>query len=196
MGNCALLGPCPVRVRPARHDGALRQASGKDRLARSGRFSPVEPLADAPTTLYLLRSLFLATVGNRGADFCGGLPGDLHRVRQRDRLRSPRSAMAAINCPASARRPGVWHRDVPRRHPVALGGRSARRRVRVVPRGGAAPARAPVASAGADRGRSGLAGLFALLRTAARASLGARTWQGKPAAPLTARYLRASLPNG
>ena len=30
-----------------------------------------------------------------------------------------------------ARRPAVWHRDVPRRHPAALGGRSACRRGRV-----------------------------------------------------------------
>ena len=42
--------------------------------------------------------------------------------------------------PVYARRPAVWHRDVPRRHPAALGGRSACRRGRVGPRGCAAPA--------------------------------------------------------
>ena len=41
-----------------------------------------------------------------------------------------------------ARRPAVWHRDVPRRHPAALGGRSACRRGHADPPGGAAPARA------------------------------------------------------
>src|SRR5215212_10103717 len=114
MDNRALLGPRHVLVRPARHDGALRQASERGWLAWPGRLPIVEPLAGAHTTLYLLRSLFLATVCDRGAHVCGGLPGDLHRVRQRDRLRSPRSAMDAIECPASARWPGVWHRDVPR----------------------------------------------------------------------------------
>jgi hypothetical protein len=116
----------------------------------------------------------LPLLANRGADVCGGLPGDLHRGRQRDKLRSPRSAMDAIRGPASARRPGVWHRDSPRRHPVALGGRSACRRGGVGPRVCAASARARAASSGADRGRSGLAGLRALVRTA-RASLGPRT---------------------
>src|SRR5215210_1151971 len=197
MDDRSLLGPRHVLVRPARHHGALRQASKRVWVAGSCRLSAVEPLAGAHTTLYLLRSLFLATVGNRGADVRGGLPGNLHRVRQRDRLRSPPSAMDAIKRPASARRPGVWHRGVPRRHPVALGGGSACRRGLVDPRGGAAPARHPAASGGADRGRSGLAGLCALLRTAARACLEARTsWQGKPPAPLTEHYLRVSPPKG
>ena len=34
----------------------------------------------AHSGLYLRRSLYLAAVGDRGADVCGGLPGDLQRA--------------------------------------------------------------------------------------------------------------------
>ena len=83
---------------------------------------------------HIRRSLYLAAVGDRGAEVCGGLLGDRQWVRQRDEPRSPPSGIYASRGSVYARRPAVWHRDVPRRHPAALGGRSACLRGRVGPR--------------------------------------------------------------
>ena len=137
--------------------------------------------------LYLRRSLYLAAVGDRGAEVCGGLPGDLHWARQRDEPRSPPSDLwAASRGRVYARRPAVWHRDVPRRHPAALGGRSACRRDRVDPRW-LRCFRTSIqrASGGADGVSSGLAGLCALVGTARAQACGTRTWQGQ--APSSAK---------
>ena len=87
----------------------------------------------AHTGLYLRRSLYPAAVGDRGAEVCGGLPGDVHWVRQRDEPRRPPNAIGRYRAPVYPRRPAVWHRDVPRRHPAALGGRSACRRAVLTP---------------------------------------------------------------
>ena len=78
------------------------------------------------------------------------------------------------------RRPPLWHRDAARRHPVALGGRSACRRVRAARRVSTAlrccadPAQYPAFSGDAGGDSCGLAGLCALVRTA-KASLGTLT---------------------
>ena len=65
--------------------------------------------------------------------------------------------------PIYAGRPAVRHRDAPRRHLAALGGRAPCRRSRVGPRGCAASDRAPAESGGAGGVSSGLAGLCALV---------------------------------
>ena len=44
-------------------------------MARSGRLSPVEPLAGAHTTLYLLRSLFLPLLATEAPTFAEGFLG-------------------------------------------------------------------------------------------------------------------------
>ena len=162
--------------------GHLRQASGKGGLAGSGRLSPVEPLVCARDGLYLLRSLHLAAPGERLTEVCGELPGDLHRVRRRDQRRSPGNALDATRGRVHPREPAVRHRHVPRRHPVALGGRPAWPGGRVISSVCAASAVVRAARGGAGGARSGMAGIFALVRTA-RASCATRTCQRARAAP-------------
>ena len=55
-----------------------------------------------------------------------GHPGEMN-------LGALAGALCAGRVLVSARRPAVWHRDAPRRHPAALGGRSACRRGRGCP---------------------------------------------------------------
>ena len=115
-------------------------------------------------------------------------------------LRSPHGPVSGVNLGALPaiyyarrdrlypRRHPLWHRDAASRHSVALGGRSACRRVRAAPRVRAAlrccadPAQYPAFSCDAAGDSCGLAGLCALVRTA-RASLGTLSWQGKPPGP-------------
>ena len=56
---------------PAGLDRALRQASERDRVAWSGRLSPVEPQLGAPVGLCLRHSLYPAAVGDHGTHICG-----------------------------------------------------------------------------------------------------------------------------
>ena len=86
---------------------------------------------------YLLFSLFYAlTMGfqfaeafispllrDRVTEVCGEPLGARQWVRRRDEPRSPRNDIYACRGSVYARRPAVWHRDVPRRHPAAPGGR-------------------------------------------------------------------------
>ena len=135
------------------------------------------------TGLYLRRSLYHAAVGDRGADVCRGLLGDRQWAPQsRSNLGALPALYALLSGPVYVRRPAVWHRYVPRRHPAALGGWSACRRVRVDAPGCGAPAQPPAVCGGAGGVSSGLAGICTLVRTA-RASLGTCVRQGKPAAP-------------
>src|SRR5215211_1018538 len=170
---------------PHRHYRDLRQASKRSRLAWPGRLSPVDRLLVAPVGIRLRRNLHRAAAGDHGAEVCGWHPGHLLWAYRRDRPGRPPGDLWPPEYPVSARRPGVWHRDAARPRPAALAGRASRRRGLVDPRGRAAPARHP-----AVRGDPGgvsycLAGLRALVRTAS-ASLGPRTWRGKPPAPLKA----------
>jgi hypothetical protein len=107
----------------------------------------------------------LAAVGDRGADVCGELPGNhlWGRAGEMNLGALPTLWTLAIRAPVYARRPAVWHRDAPRRHPAALGGRSACRRGRADPCGCATPGRAPADSGGTGGASSGLAGICALV---------------------------------
>ncbi len=80
------------------------------------------------------------------------------------------------------RRPAIRHRDSARRDPIALGGWPVRLRSLVLSRVRANSARARAASGGAGGIRSGMARIFALVRTA-RARCATRTCQGARTAP-------------
>ena len=73
----------------------------------------------------------------------------------------------------------VWHRDRPRRRPAALAGHSACRHGRGDSGGSAPSACDPAAGGDTDGGRSGLAGLCALVGTAAASRVTRRAASGR-----------------
>ena len=72
-----------------------------------------------------VEAFILPLLATEAPKFVEGFLGSCEWVRRRDEPRSPRNRMYANRVSVYARRPAVWHRDVPRRHPAALGGRPA-----------------------------------------------------------------------
>src|SRR4051794_29485210 len=150
----------------ARHYGAVRQASGRDRLVWSRRLPHLLPLAGAGSRLYLFRGFDPAPVGDRRSEVCVRFPGDLHRGRCRNEPGNPPNTVVAtwgaVHTWAAAVRRGY----APRRYPVALGGWRIWLWRRVVRSVCVASTCARAAGGGADGVRSGVAGVCALVRTA------------------------------
>ena len=115
-------------------------------------------------------AFILPLLATQVACICERLPGGLLQLR-RPELRTPRQSMDHNRGTVYTRWTAVWHRYVPCRHPSALGGRFACARVHFVSPGFAASTRVRAAGGRAGGISFGLAGIFALLRTAS-ASLG------------------------
>src|SRR5438309_994512 len=168
-----LLGITGIYARQVEESGWLGLAS----------FSPVWPHVGAHGGVSIRRRPDRAAVGDRRTQVRGGLRGDQQWVPQRGQPRNPPSGVFADIGTVFARRRAVWHRDLPRRHPAALGRRRACRRDRCATRTFAPPApRVHPAGGGSSGNSSGLAGLCALVRRA-RESLGTRISEVNPATP-------------
>ena len=133
MGNHPILEDGHVSPRPARLAGLYaRQVEEAGWLGLAG---------------YLLFSLFFAlTIGlsfteafilpllaTEAPKFVEGFLGIFNGHPGEMNLGALPTLYALAGFVVCARRPAVWHRDIPRRHPAALGGRSACRRGRVAP---------------------------------------------------------------
>ncbi len=123
-----------VLLRTARHGGAVCQAGSQDRLAWAGRLRPAQPLAGGDHGLQLRRSLHPAARGDRVAGVVQAWMGMFNGPAGTFNLGALPTIWTLTGTDLHPRRPAVRHRDVPCRHPAALGGRTSCRSRRCWPR--------------------------------------------------------------